>query len=585
MGLTRWLLTGDRDGVSRATLRDRLDHPWGWPASPALAARAAAHGLQPSAALEVGEALVVSVGAEGLWRLASGQRAANALELRGAAAASALLAQRLVTRDLPLYDDVARLHRGLAFRASPFAFRSAGPPPTALDGASYGLALSLAITSDLLRLPLPASLASTGVLQVDGSVAPVDGLRRKVELVLHEAPGIQQLLVPASQQEQAQEAAARALSDLELGPEEGWLTIVPVSTFQDAFDHAFPDADARLEERWREPAVAQRLANELYRMTLFDSPVVLGWSAIERCAEGLLVQDPSPRDQERLRWVHAIAKRHRGVKELPLPWPEEAELLREPRASRLRRLAQVVQSEAEVGKDPGAAADRARPWLRPPLERASDDAVLLGAMGRAYGAAERDEAAIAVLREAIEAWHDVGSAAESTHALCELLRQLGMAADRDGLRTVVEHHIPRVEADPRVSDKSLGFVRVALGRAYVQAGEAALGRDELSGVPDSRALPLIAEGARLRWLALAHDALGDFGEADAARRRLLQRSKAPYPWRLQTALAHLDAARRDGDDLARLLEEVVSVAELALARRRCPEGRDLAFHLTQRSRY
>lgn len=585
MGLTRWLLTGKRGGVSPATLRDRLGHPWGWPASPALAARAAAHGLPPSVAPEVGEALVVSVGAEGLWRLAARSHRADALELRGAAAASALLAQRLVTRDLPLYDDVARLHRGLAFRASPFAFRSAGPPPTALDGASYGLALSLAITSELLRLPLPVSLAATGVLQVDGSVAPVDGLRRKVALVLGEAPGIRHFLVPAAQYKEAQEAVEQALSDLELGASDGWLEVVPVSTFQEAFHHAFRDAQACLEERWREPAVAQRMTNELYRMALFDSPVVLGWPAIERCAEGLLCQGPSPRDHERLRWVHAIAKRHRGTKEAPLPWPEEAELLREPRASRLRRLAQVVQSEAEAGDDPGAAADRARDWLRPPLERASEDAVLLGAMGRAYGAAERDEAAVVALREAIAAWCDVGSPAESTHALCELLRQLGLAGDLEGVAALVEHHLPRVEADPRVSDKSLGFVRVALGRAYVQAGRPDLGRDELRHAPETRALPLIAEGARLRWLALACDGLGETSAAEDARALLEARREPPYAWQFQATLARLDRARRDGGDLARLLEDVDAVAELAFARRRCPEGRDVAFHLTERSRY
>lgn len=584
MGLTRWLLTGDRGGVSERSLRAQLNHPWGRPVSPALAEHAALHGAAPTGSLAIGETLVVSVGAEGLWRLAGSPQPADALELRGAAAASALLAQRLVTRDLPLYDDVARLHRGFALRAAPFAVRTTGAPPTALDGASYGLALSLAMASQLLRLPLPADLASTGELQSDGLLAPIEGLGRKIALLLEDAPGIRRLLVPATQADAARAAVDDALAALGIAPDGGWLVVVPVSTFQDAFVGAFPGAEARLAERWQEPAVARRLANELYRMTLFDSPVVLGWKAIGHCAAGLPSQGLTEQERARLQLVRAIAERHGGEK-TPLPWPDPAALAEEPRASRLRHLAQVVQSEAEAGVDPGAAADRARDWLRPPLERASEDAVLLGAMGRAYGAAERDEDARDVLRDAVETWHQVGYSAESTHALCELLRQLGLARDLPGIQAAVEQHIPRVEADPRTSDKSLGFVRVALGRAYTQAGRSELGRDELSDVPESRALPLIAEGARLRWLALACDALGEHRAADEARARLEARSDPPYPWKLQAALARLDRARRDGVVTASLLDGLDAIAELALARRRCPAGRDVAFHLTERSRY
>lgn len=584
MGLTRWLLTGERGSVSGLSRKRQLASPWGWPAAPFLVEKARAYGSVPARAPGAGETLLVSVGVDGLWHLLPERSSPDALALRGAAAASALLAQRLVTRDLPLYDDPSRLHRGRVWSAALFAIVPSASPPTALDGSSYGLSLSLATASDLLRLPLPADLAATGVLQSDGCIGPVDGLTRKVELILGETPGIRRFLVPALQADEARAAAEMAFSNLGVARTEAWLDIVPVSSFHEAFAQAFPRALEHLQERWKDPAVASRLAEQLHRMALFDSPVVLGWPAIQRCAEQLSRESLLPRERKRLALVRAIALRHGGRKE-PHPWPEEAELEEEPRARRLRYLAQVVQSEAEGGADPGAAADRARAWIRPRLERASEDAVLLGAMGRALGAAEREADAVQVLREAVAAWQDIGSPYDSTHALCELLRLLGIARRADEVDSVVRGDLPPVEADPRTSDKSLGFVRVALGRAYTQVGRPELGLRELCDPPESRALPLIAEAGRLRWLALAQDALGEPSAADASRNLLAERKDPPYPWTLQTKLARLDAARRDGTVTAALREELASLAELGRSLSRCPEDRDWAAHLTERSRY
>lgn len=584
MSLTRWLLTGDRGAASQRTLRHRLAAPWGWPAAPFLAEKAGSCGVVPAGAPGEGETLLVSVGAEGLWHLRPGRGPSDALELRGAAAASALLAHRLVTRDLPLYDDPDRHHRGRVWSAVLFAVSPSVPPPTALDGSSYGLSLSLATASALLRLPLPPDLAATGVLLPDGGIGPVEGLTRKVALLLEHAPGIRRLLVPAGQDQEARAAAEMALSDLGIPRTEAWLAVVPVSTFHEAFEHALPDAFDRLRERWKDSVVASRLTDQLHRMALFDSPVVLGWPAIRRCADELLRDCPPPREQKKLVMVRAIARRHEGHKE-PDPWPDEAEIAEEPRASRLRYLAHVVQSEAEGGADPGAAADRARPWVRERLERASEDAVLLGAIGRALAAAERDDEAIRVLHEAVATWQDIGAPYDSTHALCELLRLLGIAGRADEVHAVVRRDLPPVDAEPRTSEKSLGFVRVALGRAYTQTGQPGLGLRELSDAPEGRALPLIAEAGRLRWLALSYDALGQSASADEIRARLATRKDPPYPWTLQARLARLDAARRDGAVTAALREELSSTAELARSLSRCPAARDWAAHLTERSRY
>lgn len=583
MSLTGWLLTGERGSISPKTLVHRLATSWGWPVAPFLVERARAHATGSERRPDIGETLLVSVGVEALWHLRN-IRVPSALELRGAAAASALLSRRLVTRDLPLYDDPSRLHRGLSFHAEPFFIDPASTPPAALDGGSFGLSLSLATASDVLRLPLPSDLAASGVLQADGTIAPVEGLARKVALILGEAPGIRRFLVPVSQAEEAGAAVEQALSDLGLSSDDGWLSIEPVGTFQEAFERAFPDAIQQLRERWRDPAVASRLADQLHRVALFDSPVVLGWSAIHTCAGELTRRLDDARDRKRLALVEAIARRHDGHKE-PHPWPEEDELSSEHRAVRLRHLAQVVQSEAEGGNAPGAAADRARSYIRLRPERASEDAVLLGAIGRALGAAERDEDAIEALREAVSTWQDIGSPFDSTHAICELLRLLGIAGRAAEVAEIVERDVPPIESDWRTSDKSLGFVRVAVGRAYLQLGRANDALRELSDTPEGRALPLIAEAGRLRWLARAHDALGDPIAADETRRLLSSRQQPSYPWQLQTALARLDAARRDGRVTEALRDELRRSSELSRRLDTCPNDRDWATHLTERSRY
>jgi hypothetical protein len=584
VGLTQWLFTDERGGASPRSLRSKLQRPWGWPAAPWLAEKARSHSLHPPEALREGEGLLVSVGADALWQVSPRREHPDALELRGAAAASALLAQRLVTRDLPLYDEPDRLHRGRTWYAVRFDVVPSDAPPTALDGGSFGLSLSLTTASDLLRLPLPPDLAATGVLQPDGSVGPVEGLSKKVELLLAHAPGVARFLVPAGQAEEAQSAIDKAHDDLGIPREQAWLVIVPVATFPEAFALTFPTALDQMRERWKDPEVASRLARQLHRVALFDSPVVLGWSAIGACAQELLrAERPAP-ERKRLEMVRAIAHRHGGHKE-PHPWPAEGELAQEPRAARLRYLAHVVQSEAEGGDDPGAAADRAHRLVRPRLERASEDAVLLGAIGRALGAAERDEEAISVLQDAVATWQDIGAPYDSTHALCELLRLLGITARRADVDVVVRRDLPTIEADPRTSDKSLGFVRVALGRAYTQTKQPLLALRELRDVPDGRALPLIAEAGRLRWLALATDAVGDPIAADRIRERLADRKAPPYPWILQTKLARLDAARRDGTVTEELRADLATTAELSRSLTRCPAGRDWAAHLTERSRY
>jgi hypothetical protein len=283
-----------------------------------------------------------------------------------------------------------------------------------------------ATASRVLGLPMASGLVASAALCADGSLARVGGLRSKVRLVVGDAPGVTRFLVARGQETEALEARDEALRDHGFAAADSWLVIEPVGTFHEAFELAFPGALDALRARWSEPVDAERLAEALYRTAIYGTPMVLGWSAMATCAHELSAKVASPATRARLDAARATARRHAAHGE-PMPWPDEAELATMPRSRRLRLLAHVVQSAADVGTDAAAQANRALSLVRPRLERAPEDAVILGALGRAMAAGGDDDAATNALREAVDAWIEVGSPHESSHALCELLRLLAIA--------------------------------------------------------------------------------------------------------------------------------------------------------------
>jgi hypothetical protein len=581
MNLIRYLLAGNTGGVSPMSLASRLAHPWGSPASPRLRTLAEKLVGPPSAAIAIGEALLVSVDESGLWCLTATPKRVDDLQLRGSAAASAQLAHRLVTRDLPLYAEVDSLHRAPRWFASAFA---AFTLTTALDGESYGLSIALATASRVLGLPMASGLVASAALCADGSLERVGGLRSKVRLVVGDAPGVTRFLVARGQEAEALEARDEALRDHGVAAADSWLVIEPVGTFHEAFELAFPGALDALRARWSEPVDAERLAEELYRTAIYGTPMVLGWSAIATCAHELSVKVASPTTRARLDAVRAIARRHAGHG-APMPWPDEADLTTMPRSRRLRLLAHVVQSAADVGTDAVAQANRALSLVRPRLERAPEDAVILGAIGRAMAAGGDDDAATNALREAVDAWSEVGSPHESSHALCELLRLLAIAGRREEVVALCERAVADCARDPRSSEKSIGYVRIAAGRALVQIGnlEAALGYlSDDGGWPP---LPPEAEGARERWWARALDGSGRRADADQCRERLDARRGRGVALDMQASLAELDRARRDGESTSSAIEALEAMTETRRTLDSCPEGIDRAEWLAERSRY
>lgn len=312
--------------------------------------------------------------------------------------------------------------------------------------------------------------------------------------------------------------------------------------------------------------------------------MVLGWSAVASCASELAstVEDPAKRAE--LEAVRMIAGRHAGTGEL-MPWPDEAELAVVPRALRLRLLAHVVQSAADAGTDAVAHATRALRFVRPPLERAPEDAVLLGAVGRAMAAGGDDAAAMNALHNAVDAWIEVGSPHKSSYALCELLRLLGIAGRRDEVLGLCEHRVTDYARDPRSSEKSVGYLRVAAGRALVQIGSPARALEYLTDDRRWPPLPPEAEGARERWRARALDGVGRREDADACRERLDTRRGHGIALVMQAGLAKLDRALRDGEDTATAIAALAALTEPRRTLDRCPPGVDPAQYLAENTRY
>jgi hypothetical protein len=587
MSLVQYLRTGELGGVSKGSLVARLAHPWGFPASPELQALADRVIEPPGERISAGEALLVSVDASGLWRLTAARLHDDDIELRGSAAESARLARRLVMRDLPLYGKVDSLHRVPTWFASPFAIFAPAPgcgPTTALDGESYGLSIALATASFELALPTVNGLVASAALRSDGSLVAVDAIGRKVQLVLEEAPGVTRMLVATGQEAEAIEARDEALQKLGIPATESWLDIVPVGTFQEAFAIAFPGALDALKIRWREPANAARLAKELYRTAIYGTPMVLGWSAVATCASALSTMVEDPEMRAKLEAVRLIAARHAGAGEL-MAWPDEAELAAVPRSLRLRLLAHVVQSAADAGTKAITHATRALSLVHPKLERAPEDAVLLGAVGRAMAAGGADAEAMNALRDAVDAWSEVGSPHESSYPLCELLRLLGIAGRREEVLALCAHEVTDYARDPRSSEKSVGYVRVAAGRALVQIGGAENALEYLDDDGRWPPLPPEAEGARERWRARALDGVGRREEADECRERLDARRGHGVALAVQAGLAKLDRALRDGENTATVIAVLAELAEPRRTLDRCPPGGDPVQYLAEHTRY
>ncbi len=353
--------------------------------------------------------------------------------------------------------------------------------PLPLDGASLGLPAALAAVSRLLDLPPPPDLVATAEVLPDGRLQSVAGLLKKLDLLRAWTPRVQTLIVAQDQPDTAPDPARRP-------------RIVPARDLSEAIAIAWPQLDTQgladhILDRLSPPD-RPLLARQLFSLLMRGGPRVLGWRVVRQLAEGLADSLEGDARWEALT-AAAIAARHSGDNDLPLPANIPATL---PASLRLEVLAHRLQH----------AADRADPdWedLTSQALACADAHGLLDPSARLYGAAGRLLAswgeldrAEALLERACAAWEALYHEEECARPLCEWLRLRGARGDLDGVRQLTAGPAHRALNHPATDPASRSWLRVAIGRALVQAGaprEALPWLDEQPGEsPDARAVRL-----------------------------------------------------------------------------------------------
>lgn len=538
--------------------RPARDHALG----PAARAIAPEPSRVPGATLLVGE----HRGAGCLFWLDPGAPADRVLPFRGEARQQLDLVSQLVPRALP-----ALVAPG-ALETPPLGARRAvleTPDPGALDGASFGLSMGLAMASALLEEPAPAEVVAMARLDHDGVCAPVAHLYEKLDVVARWALGVRRVLVAASQLDEARATIAQLGAELE---------VRAVDDLADALREAFGDVEALLRARWaKDPARGERAARALLSLARDGGYHLLDWRAVASAARGLVDQLPDGEERWMAQLAEHIANRHRDA---PTPLALKEDWLRsQPRPFRLRLWAHVVQSVADGMDEWSSYLEAASAELAPPGDEHAEDLALASALGRAHAAVYDYGAAIPLLERAANGWLALESPHDATYAVSELLRVAGAADDEALFARTVARHVAAIRRDPRTSLVGLAFVQLQMGRASVQLGEKVAGARALEAIPESGPLPGHVLASRSRWLANAGT------KAHRAALQLRTRDAAPV-----VALAALDAALEQGDGaeaLRRASRVPLLDREVARLVRRFETSDDgeLASLLARHSRY
>lgn len=531
------------DGWGRA--RRALAGAWCWPRDVELARRAEAHGFVPPPAPLLGETVLLSApGREGaLWRLARAREGAvqePAAPAQGPlvldAAESLALAWAVAARDLPLLVSLDG-HLEPPPMAGELLATTGESEPVQLRGRSYGLSFALAAASVLLERPVPARWAATAELRIDGSLAPVHGLRQKAAALGDWGLGVEALLVCDSQVPEARACVAAG------GPR---LRVVGVRHLVEALELVF-GSEPEGASLWPTAAARRRTLAALHRQAMGGGRPLLGWAALGRTAARILELSEAPGERQRAALVCSIARRHEGAPaQLSLPSDDELRLARRP--ERLELVAQVVQSWTDSRCGAAELREGAAWALRfvneLDAERHVEDYLVLGAVGRALAAAQELSVALGWLQTAIDGMLALRQAQLASRALCECLRVTALASPEQ-LAPLLNGPLVEVLSDERLTVDSRAFLALAQGRALVQVGSHASGLEvlERASGPWDRA-PAHVRDSRDRWRARALAVLGEQRRGQELRAALVHRSGLPG----LASLVRLDAALEGGED-------------------------------------
>jgi len=538
------------DPFEAPVARALLEQPWCWPQDAALQNAARSLGASRRATTP-GEVCMVAVNQEHnegmVWRLVP-DAGPGTTPFSGEAARCLQQVFWLTARDLPALQRLDLLRSSVSWGA--LALHESERDTLLLDGPSFGLAMCLGVASLLLQLPVDPSWCASATVSATGELGCVEGLPQKIKALHDHAPGVSKLLVAASQKEEADQLIrSKGLEGLEARG---------VGKLSEVFSLVFPEHKVQhaLARAWENPAVAASASQDWFRTALESSPRLLDWRAFASTTDilfRLLGPSAAPGLTTRVWLARQISRRHAG-EHSPIPWaqgePSGEEAVSDVFLAQLRRpvrldvLAHMVQASADADDEVATVVPRARQCVAERQERSVGDIKLLGACGRALASVGRYKEAIELLREATEDWFAIEQGHQSTHALSEYLRLLGLCQEKDELNKALELYLPRLGADSRLHQGAFCYVRLSAGRALVQVEKHAEALDQLCDGVDIlwERTPDDVQRTRLRWLARACDGVKKPEEAARCRGRL----KTASPGHIQQLLSQLDEALEGG---------------------------------------
>ncbi len=537
-------------GSTRASQRRKLERvlgagPWCWPEDAEARAWLAALGLVCPPAVVVGQVPLVAVGPAGgsLWSLGGAGEGCVTVGFGPEAERAWARAGRALARALPvawrsLRDAVQAMPRATYLGQSVAPHQAERPEPL-LDGASFGLAFAMALTSRVTGRALAGDWAASACVDEEGCLGPVDGLEQKLQVVTTQAPQVARFLVAESQRDEAE-----ALS------EGRGLQVVGVATLAQALVELAPDLEQWMVDVARPESRRERV-EAIHRLALGGRAALVEWAPVGRAAARMLAawSDLTPELAAMLRFAESVAARHQGLRR-PQPLPTQAVLATLPQPHRTRTVAHAVQNAADAGCDDLDALEAlARAYAPEALADCFPAQLeLRGALARLWAVTGRPrEAALAQLALAA-AWTDRGDSAEGTYNLSELFRLAGALRDeflfasaeaaRDRAATLGE--LNRLGGDP--------YVHVARGRALTLLGRHAEAAAVLepwgtrADLPDHLRLMALRWRVRSgRWLAR------DAGQPIHEEALAAGSPRGSHLTRRVRALVELDAALFAGD--------------------------------------
>ncbi len=520
----------------RGAVENALSFPWCWPSDLTLQATARSYAAQPPAPPKRGEVLLVSVAEgtarEGLWAL----RWKHPLHQPGVPFGTTMgvsleRAARCASGAVPHLHTIAPAMPSQWPRSALRICKRGDDLDRVLDDRSYGLSLALAAASELMGRPVSERLAASAIVDADGSLRRVDGLERKLSMIVENALAVDTVLV-------AQEQAAEAESLLAGQPRR--VRVIGLASVSQAVGRVFPEAREAPPAAW-EGGGARAVINDLIELCRKGAPLPL-WGAVVRSAEWLAARsDLGSPMTSRLRVAAQIARRHAQGESIAIDWDEAVVP-----AYDCEMAAHVVQAAADAGV---AAIDDCLRRAESLLGHGHDgpaERKLAGAVGRALSAQRRYAKAARHLAPATQSWLDDGGVAEASYPLSEWLRVAAITDDESRWSEAVGCSAPYLAADDP-ADLGPAFVRFALGRGLVTRGDFAAGLHHLASIDRRHVPPFLWRSAR-RWDAIARVASGQATRAKELRAALHAELDDGGGPTIESIFARLDEALEQGAD-------------------------------------